>query len=338
MSDTSTHAQSLQPAQPLQLYTSPEWGIQINAHVQDESMWLSLKQISALFGRDKSGISRHIKKIYESGELDQASVVAKIATTAADGKTYEVDYYNLDMIISVGYRVDSKQATHFRKWATSTLSDHVMKGYTVNPARLEQTGTEALAQSLALVRRALESKELSTDETAWLLDLLVTYLPGITTLNKFDSSTLPEYGQTNEEQYKIQRLEAIVALANLKAKLIAKGEATDLFAHPKDDNGLDSIFWAIYQTYDGVDVYQSVEEKAAMVLYLVIKNHPFADGNKRSGAFLFVWYLSKNGILLDETGKEKISHQTMVALALLIATSDPSEKEMMVKLVVALLR
>ncbi len=322
----------------LQLYTSPEWGIQITAQVKDESMWLSLKQISALFGKDKSWISRHIKNIIKSWELSQEWVVAKIATTADDGKTYNVDYYNLDMIISVGYRVDSKQATHFRKWATSTLTDHVMKWFTVNPVRLEQTGTEDLAKSLALVRRALESKELNNDETAWLLDLLVTYLPGITTLNNFDTATLPEYGQTNEEQYKIQRLEAIVALANLKAKLIATGEATELFAHPKDDNGLDSIFWAIYQTYDGVDVYLSVEEKAAMVLYLVIKNHPFTDGNKRSWAFLFVWYLSKNNILLDEEGREKISHQTMVALALLIATSDPSEKDMMVKLVVALLR
>lgn len=322
----------------LQLYTSPEGGIKIDARLEKESMWLSLKQIAALFGRDKSWISRHIKKIIESWELSEEWVVANIATTANDGKTYNVDYYNLDMIISIWYRVDSKQATHFRKRATQTLTDHVMKWYTVNPARLEQIGTQDLAKSLALVKRALDSKELSNDETSGLLDLLVTYLPGITTLNKFDTSTLPDVWETNEENYKIQRLEAIVALANLKAKLIAKGEATDLFAHPKDGNGLDSVFGALYQTYDGVDVYPSVEEKAAMLLYLVIKNHPFTDGNKRSWAFLFVWYLSKNMILLDEEGKEKISHQTMVALALLIATSDPSEKDMMVKLVVALLR
>jgi len=320
------------------LYSSPDGWIAIDALLQQDSLRLSLQQIADLYGRDKTGVSRHIKNIFKSWELSQEWVVAKIATTAADGKTYQVDHYDLDMIISVWYRVDSKQATHFRKRATSTLKQHVMQWYTVNEHRLSQIGTEDLEKKLALFKRAIDQKSLTNDETKGLLDLIVNYLPGILTIGNFDSKNLPEIGDTNEEQYKIDRLEAIVALANLKAKLITKWEATELFAHPKDDGWLDACFGAIYQTSDGVDLHMSVEEKAAMLLYLIIKNRPFTDGNKRSAAFLFVWYLNKNNILLDDQWKQKISQQTLVALALLIATSDAKEKDMMVRLVVALLQ
>ena len=322
------------------LYTWPNGEVSFDVNIKEETLWLSLTKIWELFGRDKSGISRHIKKIYESEELPMVWTVAKNATVQTEGGrqvSREEDYYNLDMILSVWYRVNSRQATHFRKRATQTLKQHITQWYTINQSRLEQTGLDELSKSLWLVRRALESKELSNDETKWLLDLIVSYMPGLSTLQKFDKKELPESWWTNESLYTIDKLEAVIALAWLKAKLIAKWEATDIFAQPKDDNGIDSVFGAMYQTYDGIDLYPSVEEKAAHLLYLVIKNHPFVDGNKRSWSFLFVRYLSKNGILIDHDGKEKISHQTMVALALLIATSDPSEKDMMVRLVVALL-
>ncbi len=338
MSTTNTALANIENLSDFQLYSTPEWWIEVKVFEEDRNLRLSQKWMGELFDVSTATINEHLKNIFKSQELDDNSVVRKFLITAGDGKNYKTNHYNLDAIISVWYRVNSKQATHFRKRATSTLKDHVMKWYTINPKRLEQTGLWDLKKSLEVMRRAIESKALSTDETAGMLDLIMTYLPGFLTLHKFDQKSLEGLGYSNQEQYKIDRLEAIVALASLKAKLIAQGEATELFAHPKNDGGLDACFGAIYQTSEGIDLYQSVEEKAAMLLYLVIKNHPFTDWNKRSGAFLFIWYLDKNNLLQDSEGKEKISQQTMVALALLIATSDSSEKDMMVGLVVALLK
>ncbi len=322
----------------LLLYTSPTWSIKIDARLEKESFWLNLNQIAHLFDKDKSTISRHMKKIIETWELEKNSVVANNATTAADGKTYNVDYYNLDMIISVWYRVNSIQATHFRKWATSVLKKHVTQWYTLNHQRLEQTWLEWLKQSFDLIQRALTSKELSHDETQWVLHLIMTYLPWFLTMNKFDQKSLNWLWQTSEEFYKIERLDAVVALANLKSQLIAKWEATESFAHPKNDWWLDACFSEIYQTDNWVDVYSTVEEKAATLFYLIIKNLPFIDWNKRSWSYLFIWYLHKNKLLKNNNGKEKISHQTMVALALLIAHSDSTDRESIISLVVTLLR
>jgi len=321
-----------------QLYSTPDWWIQVRVLVKSETIRMTQKDMADIFWVKKAAISKHLKNIFESEEIEKKSVVSKMETTAADGKNYKTNFYNLDAIISVGYRVNSKQATHFRKRATTTLRDHVMKGYTVNHQRLQQTGLDDLRKSLEIMQRAISSKALSDDETKGMLDLIMTYLPGFLTMNQYDQKALEGLWQTNEEQYKLERLDAVVALATLKTQLIAKGEVTELFAHPKSDGWLDACFGAIYQTSDAVDVYPSVEEKAANLLYLIIKNHPFTDGNKRSGAYLFIRYLHKNWLLLDSQGKEKISQQTMVALALLIATSDPSEKDMMVGLVVALLQ
>lgn len=318
-----------------QLYSTPEWWIQVKVFVENEGLWLSQKQMTELFWRDRSVITRHINKIFEEWELEEKSNVQKMHISGSDKP---VTFYNIDVTIAVWYRVKSFQATHFRKWATKTLRDHVMQWYTVNEQRLGQIGTDELEKKLALFKRAVEQKALTDDETKGLLDLIVNYLPGILTIWNFDNKSLPDLGETNEEQYKINRLEAVVALANLKARLVTAWEATELFAHPKDDGGLDACFGTIYQTSQKIDLYPTVEEKAAMLLYLIIKNHPFTDGNKRSGAFLFIRYLDKNNILLDHNGKEKISQQTLVALALLIATSAAGEKDMMVRLVVALLQ
>ena len=323
------------------LYTLPSGGVTIDVVLEDESVWLNQSQISNIFWVWKAAISKHLKNIYKDWELEQEWTVSKMETVQKEWKREvkrEVDFYNLDAIISVWYRVNSKQATQFRKRATNTLKQHITQWYTLNPKRLEQTWLEWLQKSFDMMRRAIESKALSDDETKGMLDLIMAYLPWFLTINKYDQRALEGLWETNEEQYQIQRIDAVVALANLKSQLIAKGQATDLFAHPKSDGWLDACFGTIYQTDSGVDLYPSVEEKAAMLLYLIIKNHPFTDGNKRSGAYLFIWYLNKNNLLIDEQWKERISHQTMVALALLIATSDPSEKQAMVWLVVALLK
>ncbi len=323
------------------VYQAPNGDLCLDKNLQGEDIWLTREQIWFIFDRESKTIWEHIQSIYEQGELaaDETSKEEKVEKQEWKRMVKRnIDHFNLDMIISVWYRVDSKQATQFRKRATSTLKDHVTKWYTINTKRLEQTWVEWLQKSFEMLKRAIESKALSDDETKGMLDLIMAYLPGFLTMNKYDQRALEGLGETNEEQYKIDRLDAVVALANLKSQLIAKGEATDLFAHPKSDGGLDACFGAIYQTDSGVDLYSSVEEKAAMLMYLIIKNHPFTDGNKRSWAYLFIRYLNKNNLLIDEQGKEKISHQTMVALALLIATSDPAEKNSMVALVVALLR
>lgn len=341
MKNTDTTLANIDNLTDFQLYSTPDWWVDVKVFEKDNTLWLNQKDMWSIFDVDNTTINEHLKNIYKSQELDENWTIGEFPIVQKEWKREvkrKVKFYNLDAIISVWYRVNSKQATEFRKRATNILKDHVMKWYTVNPKRLEQTGLGDLKKSLEVMRRAIESKALSTDETAGMLDLIMTYLPGFLTLHKFDQKALEGLGYNNNEQYKIDRLEAIVALANLKAKLISQGEATELFAHPKDDGGLDACFWAIYQTSESLDLYQSVEEKAAMLLYLIIKNHPFTDGNKRSGAFLFIWYLDKNNILVDENGKEKITQQTMVALALLIATSDPSEKDMMIGLVVALLK
>ncbi len=323
------------------IYQAQNGDLCLNDNIIGQDIWLTREQIWFIYNRDSDTIWEHINNIYKEWELEEDKTkdekkIKRKEWTRMVKRT--IEHFSLDMIISVWYRVDSKQATHFRKRATSTLKQHVMQWYTVNPNRLEQIGTDALEKRLAIIKRAMDQKALTDDETKWLLDLIVNYLPGILTIGNFDSKKLAEIGETNEEQYKIDRLEAIFALANLKAKLIASWEATELFAHPKDDGWLDACFWAIYQTSEWIDLYHSVEEKAAMLLYLIIKNHPFTDGNKRSWAFLFIWYLDKNWILLDHNGKEKISQQTLVALALLIATSDAGEKDMMTRLVIALLQ
>lgn len=323
------------------IYQAPNGDLCLDDNISWKDIWLTREQISFIYDRDSDTIWEHISNIYQEWELDADQTKNKKKVERQEWKRTvkrNVEHFNLDMIISVWYRVNSKQATHFRKRATGTLRDHVMQWYTVNEQRLSQIGTDKLEKKLALFKRAVEQKALTDDETKGLLDLIINYLPGILTIWNFDNKSLPNLGETNEEQYKINRLEAVVALANLKAKLITRGEATELFAHPKDDGGLDACFGTIYQTSDGLDLYPTVEEKAAMLLYLMIKNHPFTDGNKRSWAFLFIRYLDKNWILLDYNSKEKISQQTLVALALLIATSAATEKDMMVRLVVALLQ
>ncbi len=298
-----------------------------------ESVWLSLNQMVELFGRDKSVVSRHLNNIFKSGELKRNEVVAKNATTAADGKTYQVDYYSLDAIISVGYRVNSIRGTQFRIWATSVLKDHLIKGYTINERRLAEKGLVEMEQTVALLSRTLQHHELITDEGKAVLDVITRYAKSWTLLLQYDEDQLELSKKSNPAKHALDYQQVKGAIATLKTELITRGEASDLFGQEREGH-LQGILGSINQTFDGEDLYPNVEEKAAHLLYFVIKDHPFSDGNKRIGSFLFLLFLGENQ-LLERSG---INENGLVALALLVAESDPGQKELMVRLLLNLLQ
>ena len=311
-------------------------GKKIEVPIKMDSVWLSLQQIADLFETDKSGISRHIFNIFKGKELVKKSVVAKIATTAADGKTYKVDYYNLDLIISVGYRVSSIKATKFRIWATKVLSDYILKGYAVNKYRLVDTGIDELERAVNLIRQTLDSKVLTGSEAKGILKVITDYAHSWILFHKYDeghidlkSITKPVYVLTYES--------ALGLITQLADNLHSNKVATKFVGMERDDHGLERIIGSINQTYNGVDLYTSVEEKAAHMLYFVIKDHPLIDGNKRSGSLLFIHFLAQNGLLFRDSGERTINDNTIVALALLISQSHPNDKEIMIRLITNLL-
>jgi prophage maintenance system killer protein/prophage antirepressor-like protein len=305
----------------------------VEVRVERESVWLSLQQLAELFGRDKSVISRHLKAIFASGELERDSVVAKNATTAADGKTYLVEYYNLDAIISVGYRVNSTRATRFRQWATRVLREHLTRGYTLDRQRFEKNAAE-LEAALQLVKKAAAGEALTADQGRGLVDVIARYTQTFLWLQRYDEGLLAEpQGSSGGVLPTLE--EARAAIARLKADLMARGEASDLFGRERGD-AFAAILGNLEQTVFGEPAYPTVETKAAHLLYFVIKNHPFADGNKRIGAFLFVDFLARNGRLL-RGGQPVINDVGLAALALLVAESDAKNKDVMIRLVMNML-
>lgn len=313
------------------LYTTDDGLIKINVQLENETVWLTQDQIALLFDKAKSTISEHIKHIFEEDELEEKSVVRKSRTTASDGKNYEVNYFNLDVIISVGYRVKSVQGTRFRQWATQRLKDYLVKGYAINQKRLDELG-----KMVQLIEQSGKAENLQLQEAKGLLEILSNYTKSFVLLNQFDSNNL-QIGQLSEEiTYEIEYDEAVNVIAELKNQLMAKNEATDLFGNEKDESFRSSLK-IIVQTFDGKYLYPSIEEQAAHLLYFVIKNHSFSDGNKRIGAFLFVWFLEKNKHLFRTSGELKINDNGLVAIALLVAQSNPEEKETMVRLIMALI-
>jgi len=309
-------------------------GGEITVQLKHETVWLSLLQIADLFGRDKSVISRHLRNVFHEGELERSAVVAKNATTAADGKTYQVDHYNLDAILSVGYRVNSKQGTRFRQWATCLLREHLTRGYTINRQRLHSNAAE-LQAALELVRKAAQAPELSADTGRGLVDIVTRYTHTFLWLQRYDEGLLAEPSTQPGGQLP-SVIEARMALTHLRASLMQRGEATELFALERGD-GLPALLGNLDQSVFGEPAYPSIEAKAAHLLYFVIKNHPFADGNKRSGAFLFVDFLHRNGRLLGEDGQPVINDVGLAALALLVAESDPAHKDVLIRLVMHML-
>ncbi|SEK66631.1 RhuM family protein [Halomonas daqiaonensis] len=319
---------------PIVIYQEADQAVGVRLDAQHDTVWLRQEQMRELFGRERSVITKHLRNIFKEGELDEGAVCANFAHTAEDGKTYQVRHYNLDVILSVGYRVKSHQATRFRQWATQVLREHLTQGWTLNHQRFEENARE-LEAAMALVRKTAGSPALDTASGRGLVDIVTRYAQTFLLLQRYDEGLLIEpRAQAGGRLPSLK--EARTALVSLKAELIGRGEATELFARERGD-GLDSLLGNLDQTVFGEPAYPSVEAKAAHLLYFVIKNHPFADGNKRSAAYLFVDFLYRNDRLLDDKGEAVINDVGLVALTLLVAESDPANKETMVRLIMNML-
>ena len=311
----------------------------IDATVENETIWLSQKQLCELFGRDKSVISRHIRNIFKEGELDPEATVAKNATVQTEGGrrvNRTIEYYNLDLIISVGYRVNSKQATHFRQWATGVLKQYLIHGYALDRKRLQKQKLSELEATIKLIRDAVTYRELETAEARGFVELISIYAHSWALLQGYDEETLEEVIRTKEQKFILDYDEAKKAIAALKQELMRKGEASELFGREKAGEFRGNLL-AIYQSFGGEELLPSVEQKAAHLLYYIVKGHPFSDGNKRIGAYLFVLFLHKNGILYRESGEARINDNALASLTLLVALSDPSQKEIIIRLIMNML-
>jgi len=303
---------------------------EILVSIDKDSVWLSLNQITELFDRDKSVISRHISNIFKERELERNSVVAKNATTASDGKTYLVDFYNLDVIISIGYRVNSLRGTQFRIWANKVLREYLIKGYAVNQQVLEKKNEQLteLQETIRLIRTSAGSKQLTGEESLGLLHIISDYSMALEILDRYDYQSLEIDGTRSKEKFRLNYEDAVEQIMAVKK---AHGNS-ELFGREKDKSFRSSIN-AIYQTFDGKDLYTSVQEKAANLLYLLVKNHPFVDGNKRIAASIFLYFLNKNQILYDTKKGKLLSDGVLAALTLLVAESKPQEKAIMISLI-----
>jgi death-on-curing family protein len=314
----------------LVIYQAKSGAIELKGDFTRETLWATQAQIAEVFGVNVRTISEHLINIFKSGELEQASVVRNFRNTASDGKSYDTKFYSLDAILSVGYRVNSKTATEFRKWATKTLKEHIIKGYTLNKKVILKNYDQFLKnisdiQALLPAHMALDPKSI--------LDLVKEYSTTWTKLDAYDRDTLVKIG-TTKKKIKLTGGALLQAIFELRSELIKKSEATEIFAQERDKGNIEGIVGNIMQSFAGNDVYETLEEKAAHLLYFIVKNHPFVDGNKRSGAFAFVWFLRRCGV----KGAHNINPSGLTAITLLIAESDPKHKDKMVALVVELLR
>ena len=319
------------------VYEAPDGEVRVEVRLERETVWLSLNQMAELFGRDKSEISRHLRNVFESEELEREAVVAKNATTAADGKAYQVEYFNLDAILSVGYRVNSKRGTQFRIWATRTLRDHLLRGYTLNEQRLREKGLAEIEQAVSLLSRTLIAHALVTDEGRAVLEVVQRYTRTWRWLLQYDESRLPEAPlRPGALKAGLTLAEARAVITRLRDHLAARRETGSLFGQERGE-ALAGILGAIEQTFGGQPLYPSVQSRAAHLLYFVIKDHPFGDGNKRIGTLLFLDYLRRNGLLLRADGSPVLADNAMVALALLVAESAPAQKDLMIRLILNLI-
>ena len=317
------------------IYQTSDGQTQLDVRLENETVWLTQAQMAELFQTDRTSIVRHINNIYKSEELDPKSTCAKIAQVQTEGKrqvTRLIPYFDLDMIISVGYRVNSKRGVQFRQWANRVLKQYLIKGYAVNE-HIRREQIQELRQLVQVVGRTLQSKEIAnTVESQDLLNVVVDYTYALDTLDNYDYQRLNIEKTTTDEPFHATYENAMREINMLKQKF---GHSA-LFGNEKDGSFKSSI-GQIYQTFDGEDLYPSVEEKAAMLLYLVTKNHSFSDGNKRIAATLFLWFLNGNHILYNPDGSKRIADNTLVALTLMIAESKTEEKDIMVKVVVNLI-
>ncbi len=322
------------PSEPL-IYQGKNGAIELKSDSKIETIWANKAQIAQIFGIDRSVVSRHIKNIFIDKELDEKVVCANFAQTTSHGaikgktQTRKLEHYNLDIILAVGYRTKSSLAINFRKWATKILKQHIAEGFTINKKTLKQNHQKFLKAIEDIKTLSKGSNQLKSDD---ILELIKSFSYTWFSLDNFDKSNFPTKGTKKSINIKTKELEQ--DLEKLKTQLIAKKEATAIFAMPKNKDALEGILGSIFQTAFGQDVYQSIEEKAANLLYFIVKNHPFNDGNKRSGAFAFIWFLKKAGFDFESI----ISPQTLASLTILIANSNPKEKEKMIGLVLMMLK
>ena len=322
----------------IEIYKSNRGDVVFRVDPEEDTIWATQEQLAQVFDVDRSRITHHLRNIFKDGELDENSVCAFSAHTAADGKTYRVKMYNLDAIISVGYRVNSKKATDFRVWSTKVLHNYLTKGVAINERRLKSIDSKRLKEvesMMGVVRRLITRQALDAGEANGVLEVISKYSTSFKTLQEYDDGYIDLSGINNKSAKKEKKLtpefceEVIVGL-----KKSVNG--SDLFGKPRNDAFKGSIE-SIYQSYNGEDLYKTTAEKAAHLLYFVIKDHPFYDGNKRIGSLLFIVFLTMNGENLTKNGETKISDRALTALALLIAESNPSEKELITSLVRKLL-
>lgn len=319
------------------IYKTGDKQTQIEVKFEQDTVWLSQKHMSLLFDKDVKTINEHIQNIYTEGELKEIPTIRKFRIVQKEGKRHisrEIMLYNLDVIISVGYRVRSKQGTQFRQWATQRLKEYLVKGYAINEKRLKEANHQfnELKRTIKLLENVVSSKDLNSGEATGLLKVITDFSYALDTLDKYDHQTLKKPSKKSKEKYKINYKEAIDAIGSIKNKL--GGSA--LFGNEKDKSFRSSLE-NIYLTFQKKELYPGAENKAAHLLYFVIKNHSFTDGNKRIAAFLFIWFLDKNNLLYTIEGFKKIEDNTLVAITLMIAESKPEEKEMMIKVILNLM-
>lgn len=322
---------------PVVIYEGDGEIVEVRLDAVQDTVWLTQRQIADVFDTSSNNIGMHLKNIYRDEELTEDATTEDSSVVRQEGKrrvTRRVKLYNLDAIISVGYRINSRRAVHFRQWATRVLREHLTQGWTLNRQRFEANARE-LEAALALVRKAAQSPALDTDSGRGLVDIMARYAQTFLLLQRYDEGLLTD-PQAQPGGHLPSVEQARTALNNLKAELIAKGEATDLFARERGD-GLASLLGNLDQSVFGEPAYPSIEAKAAHLLYFVVKNHPFTDGNKRSAAFLFVDFLHRNGRLLNAAGEPVINAIGLAALTLLVAESDPVNKDTMIRLIMNML-
>ena len=319
----------MQMKKQMDIFSDPNGKIQIEVQFEGETFWLNMNQIARLFERDKSVISKHIRNVFGSGELVRNSVVAKNATTASDGKTYEVEYYNLDLILSVGYRVNSKRGTQFRQWATQRLKEYLVEGVAINESRLAQKDKElkVLHDGIRILSRVIEEKVGELQKFDWVKQFNI----GLKLLDDYDHDALDDNGKHIQHAEYPSKTEY-----EMLVKQMRKDTQSEFFGMIKD-GGFESAIYQIQQGHLEDDFYRSIEEKAAMLLYLIVKNHAFVDGNKRIAAACFLLFLSRNGILYTSQNKTVISNEALASLTLFVAASKPEEMETVKRLLVSVL-
>jgi len=324
------------------IYQTSKKEVELRVRLEKETVWLTQAQIALLFGTQRPAITKHLKNIFRSRELDEKVVSSILEHTTKHGaikgktQTQSVKFYNLDAIISVGYRVNSKRATQFRIWATKTLKDHLIKGYTINQKRLLETREKfkELQAAIAFLREK-SKKELLSGQAGEILNLLSSYAKTLTLLEEYDKGKL-KIIKGKKAKFVLKYKECQRIIREIKKELISKKEASDLFGQ-ETNKGFKGVVKNLYQTFGGKELYKTIEEKAAHLLYFTIKDHHFTDGNKRIASFLFVYFLDKNDYLYRKSREKKINDNALVALALLIAGSNPKEKDILIKIIINIL-